>query len=77
MAEPDPAGLALGPLAARGFAVGGLVAAAVFVVFALLPGTRLPIALYVGLAAVLGVSVGLLVSVALVVRRAGRLPPEP
>lgn len=59
--------------ARRGFAVGAILATAVFVTFALLPGTARPLGLYVGLAVVLGVSVGLLATVVLVVRRARRL----
>jgi len=58
-------GLDLRRDAAVGFGIGAVVAAAVFVFFALLPGTTRPIELYVGLAFVLGVSVGLLVTVVL------------
>lgn len=59
--------------ARRGFAVGAVLAAAVFANFALLPGTTRPLGLYVGLAVVLGVSIGLLATVVLVVRRVRRL----
>lgn len=50
----------------RGFALGAVLAAAVFGFFALLPGTSRPIGLYLGLAVVLAVSVGLLATIALV-----------
>lgn len=66
-------GLALERNAARGFAAGAVVATAVFAFFALVPGTTRPLGLYVGLAGVLGVSVGLLVTLALVGWRAYRL----
>lgn len=59
--------------AIRGFAVGTAVATLVFVRFALLPGTTRPTGLYVGLAVVLGVSVGLLATIVLVGWRVRRL----
>jgi hypothetical protein len=70
---PDPraeadfeTGVALRRSAYRGFAAGGLVAAAVFGFFALLPGTTRPLGLYLGLAVVLGVTGGLLATIVLV-----------
>lgn len=69
-------GLDLRRNALRGFAFGAALAAAVFVFFVLLPGTTRPLGLYVGLAVVLGVSVGLLATVLLVGWRARRLPRE-
>ncbi len=59
--------------AARGFALGAVVAAAAFAFFVLVPGTSRPVVLFVGLGVVLGVSVGLLATVALVGWRAYRL----
>lgn len=59
--------------AARGFLVGGVVAAAVFVLFALVPGTAWPTGLYLGLAVVLWVSIGLLATMLLVAWRVRRL----
>jgi hypothetical protein len=67
------AGLQLRRNAARGFGVGGFLAVAVFVFFALLPGTSRPTSLYVGLAVVLGVSIGLLATILLVAWRLRRL----
>ena len=74
--EPPRESLAIRRQAARGFGVGAAVAIAVFVAFALVPGTTRPLVLYVGLAAVLGVSVGLLAALALVALRAVRLARE-
>ena len=59
--------------ARRGFAAGAVVALAVFGFFVVLPGTTRPAALYAGLAVVLGVSLGLLLTIALVTWRAVRL----
>lgn len=56
--------------ARRGFATGALLALAVFGFFVVVPGTNRPAALYAGLAVVLGVSLGLLVTIALVSWRA-------
>lgn len=66
-------GLAIQRNAVRGFAAGAVFAVAVFVVFALLPGTTRPLGLYIALAFVLGVSIGLLATVLLVGWRFYRL----
>lgn len=65
-AEPSEPVLDLRRRVIRGFAIGAVLAAAVFGFFALLPGTTRPIGLYVGLAVVLAVSVGLLATLTLV-----------
>lgn len=59
--------------ARRGFAAGAVVALAVFGFFVVVPGATRPTALYAGLAVVLGVSLGLLVTLVLVGWRAVRL----
>lgn len=56
--------------ATRGFGLGAVVAAAALTFFVLVPGTSRPVALFVGLGIVLGVSFGLLATVALVSWRA-------
>lgn len=76
-AEPSvEGGFQLRRNAVRGFAFGGALAAAVFVFFVLLPETTRPTGLYAGLAVVLGVSVGLLATIALVGWRVRRLTRE-
>ncbi|MFB6354443.1 MAG: hypothetical protein ABEJ92_10200 [Halobacteriales archaeon] len=71
--DAEPAGLAVRRQAAIGFGAGAAVAAAVFVFFALIPGTRRPLALYAGLAVVLAFAAGLLVTLVLVGWRVRRL----
>lgn len=71
--EPD---LNLRRQAAQGFGVGGIVTAVVFVFFVLIPGTTRPAGLYVGLAFVLWISFGLLVTAVLVGWRLHRGPTE-
>lgn len=73
-ADPhSAAGLELRRQVVRGFAAGGLTAAAIFGFFALVPGTTRPLGLYVGLAVVLGVTSGLLGTIVLVGWRSYRL----
>lgn len=71
--SPPEGGFQVRRNAARGFALGAVVAVAVFVVFVLLSGVRGSTGLYLGLAVVLGVSVGLFATIVLVARRAARL----
>lgn len=73
---PVEGGFQLRRNAVRGFAFGALVAAVIFVFFVLVPTTSRPTALYVGLAVVLGVSIGLLTTIALVGWRVRRLTRE-
>lgn len=72
-AATDTEGLRIRRYTAMGFAIGGLVAAAVFVRFVLLPGTARSMGLYLGLALVLWVSIGLLATILLVAWRVRRL----
>jgi hypothetical protein len=62
--------------AKRGFALGGVLALVVLVVFVFLPGTTRPAALYLLLAVVLATSAGALATVVLVLVSAYRLSRE-
>jgi hypothetical protein len=77
MVDPDAErlvdALAVRKQAVRGFSAGVLLAAALFVLFVLVPGTDRSPLLYVGLGFVFAVSFGLLATVALVLVAGYRL----